>query len=533
MISKFALLSVTDKSGLDEFANSLLSLDYTILSTGGTAKFLSDHKIPYTSVSDYTGQMEILDGRVKTLHPKIHGGILARRDNPTDNKEMLDCGFSNIDVVVVNLYPYKEKRLEFDTNGKLTEDDLIEFIDIGGPTLLRASAKNYKYVYSVIDPADYNQVVSVLKSENDSEALSCRKKLASKVFVNTASYDLAIAEFLSREDSSCKSSTESQYTGIVLEKVQPLRYGENPHQKAAWYKPFGVKNKSAFNQIQGKELSFNNINDLYAAVSLTLDLTKVFKDEPTCVVIKHANPCGIALGKDTLDATQKAISCDPMSAFGGIISLNKTLDKETAELLASSFYEVIVAPSISEEARTILSSSQRKLRIRILDVCHKTLQEGKDSYPEIKTLINTALVQNQDTTLGGKESWNWVNGESFNQEDEKDALLAWTAVKHVKSNAIVLAKNGLVIGIGAGQMNRFDSTELAILRAKRHDHDPQGSIAASDAFFPFGDTVESLYRGGIKAVLQPGGSIKDQEVIDTAKKLDVKMIFTGTRHFKH
>jgi phosphoribosylaminoimidazolecarboxamide formyltransferase/IMP cyclohydrolase len=530
MTSKFALLSVTDKSGLNEFANSLIALGFSILSTGGTAKYLSDHHIPYSSVSDYTGQMEILDGRVKTLHPKIHGGILARRDNLTDNKEMLDCGFSNIDVVVVNLYPYKEKRVEFDTNGKLTEDDLIEFIDIGGPTLLRASAKNYKYVYSVIDPSDYKEIVSVLKSGSDTKALSCRKRLASKVFVNTASYDLAIAEFLSREDSTCKSSTESQYTGIVLEKVQPLRYGENPHQKAAWYKPFGVKNKSAFSQLQGKELSFNNINDLYAAVSLTLDLNKVFKDHPTCVVIKHANPCGIAIGKDTLDATNKAISCDPMSAFGGIISVNMTLDKETAEVLTKSFYEVIVAPEISEDAQAILAT---KKNLRVLNVCLKTLQEGKENYPEIRTLIDTALVQNQDTTLGTKESWNWVNGESFNQEDEKDALLAWTAVKHVKSNAIVLAKNGLVIGIGAGQMNRFDSTELAILRAKRHDHDPQGSIAASDAFFPFGDTVESLHRGGIKAVLQPGGSIKDQEVIDTAKKLDVKMIFTGTRHFKH
>jgi phosphoribosylaminoimidazolecarboxamide formyltransferase/IMP cyclohydrolase len=219
-----------------------------------------------------------------------------------------------------------------------------------------------------------------------------------------------------------------------------------------------------------------------------------------------------------------------MSAFGGIISVNMTLDKETAEVLTKSFYEVIVAPEISEDAQAILAT---KKNLRVLNVCLKTLQEGKENYPEIRTLIDTALVQNQDTTLGTKESWNWVNGESFNQEDEKDALLAWTAVKHVKSNAIVLAKNGLVIGIGAGQMNRFDSTELAILRAKRHDHDPQGSIAASDAFFPFGDTVESLHRGGIKAVLQPGGSIKDQEVIDTAKKLDVKMIFTGTRHFKH
>lgn len=530
MKSKFALLSVTNKDGLADFAKSLTELGYTILSTGGTAKFLTENGINYLSVSDYTGQHEILDGRVKTLHPKIHGGILARRDNTTDNQEMLDCGFSNIDIVVVNLYPYKEKRKEFDEYKKLTEDDLIEFIDIGGPTLLRASAKNYKYVYSIIDPADYNEAVSVLKTSNEDQALLFRKKLASKVFVNTASYDLAIAEFLSREESDSKTSTESQYTGIVLEKVQPLRYGENPHQKAAWYKPFGGKSKSAFNQLQGKELSYNNINDLYAAVSLTLDLTKVFKDEPTCVVIKHANPCGIAIGKDSFDATQKAISCDPMSAFGGIISLNKTLDKETAELLASSFYEVIIAPSISDDAKVILAA---KKNLRVLDVCYKTLREGKDSYPEIKTLIDTALVQNQDTTLGGEESWKWVNGENFSKEDTLDALLAWTAVKHVKSNAIVLAKNGLVIGIGAGQMNRFDSTELAILRAKRHDHDPQGSIAASDAFFPFGDTVESLHRGGIKAVLQPGGSIKDQEVIDTAKRLQVKMIFTGTRHFKH
>ncbi len=531
MNEKFALLSVTDKSNLAEFAKSLINLGYTILSTGGTAKYLSSNGINYQSVSDFTGQMEILDGRVKTLHPKVHGGILARRDNANDLKEMLECGFPFIDVLAVNLYPYKQKRMEFDQEGKLTEDDLIEFIDIGGPTLLRASAKNYKYVYSVIDPSDYSKAISILEKAEPKEALSFRKKLASKVFVNTASYDLSIAEFLSREDADSRTATESKYTGIVLEKVQPLRYGENPHQKASWYKPFGSnKSLSAFNQFQGKELSYNNINDLYAAVSLTLDLIKAFGDKPNCVVIKHANPCGIAIGANALEATEKAISCDPMSAFGGIISLNTPVDKQTAEVLSSSFYEVIVAPSFDSDAKEILAT---KKRLRVLDVCHKTLTQGKDIYPEIKTTIDTALVQNQDTTLGQKESWKWVNGTEFSKEDEQDALLAWVAVKHTKSNAIVLAKNGLVIGIGAGQMNRFDSTELAILRAKRHDHDPVGSIAASDAFFPFGDTVESLHRGGIKAVLQPGGSLKDEEVIDTAKRLDMKMIFTGTRHFKH
>lgn len=530
MNQKFALLSVTDKTNLDKFAKNLCELGYSILSTGGTAKFLASKGIPYISVSEHTGQKEILDGRVKTLHPKIHAGILSRRDNETDQKEMRECDFSYIDVIAVNLYPFREKRTEADSLGELSEDDLIEFIDIGGPTLLRASAKNYKYVYSVIDPADYDEVIANLALPAN-ETLKFRKRLSAKVFVNTASYDLAIAEYLSREEEDSRSASESQYTGIVLEKIQNLRYGENPHQKASWYKPFGSKDKlSAFTQLQGKELSFNNINDLYAAVSLTLDLNRVFKDSPTCVVIKHANPCGIALGETLLDATTKAISCDPMSAFGGIISLSEEVNKETAELLTSSFYEVILAPSYSEDAKQVFLS-KKNLRVLVADL--NDLASGKNNFPEIRTLIDTALVQNQDTFLNQEESWKWVSGEGFTKEETEDAMLAWIAVKHVKSNAIVLAKDGMVIGIGAGQMNRFDSTELSILRAKRHEHNPAGSIAASDAFFPFGDTVESLHRGGIKAVLQPGGSIKDQEVIDTAQKLNVRMIFTGTRHFKH
>ncbi len=534
-MNKYALISVTDKTGLDIFGKKLIDLGYTILSTGGTAKYLTDCGIENLSVSEFTGQDEILDGRVKTLHPKIHAGILARRDNSSDRSQMDKASFEYIDIVVVNLYQFKKKREEFfsaDDKDKLSLAEMIEFIDIGGPTLLRASAKNFSYVYSIVDPEDYELVIDSLN--NPEQGIKLRKKLAAKVFATTSSYDLSIANFLGREDLSDPSEL-SEYSGVMLQKIEDLRYGENPHQKAAWYQEFSGSKKlleQGLVQIQGKELSYNNINDLTAALQLTLDCNKALKSVPHAVVLKHANPCGVAISNNLQTALTNAINCDPVSAFGGIVSLNREVGEEVAKLLTSSFYEVIIAPSFSAAALEVFSV-KKNLRIVSCDFDKFNHSKSVSSSFMLKTVGDSYLLQSKDEVIDDISSFETSVGGELTDQEMLDAQLAWVTVKHVKSNAIVIAKDSCVIGIGAGQMNRLDSTKLAISRASRHGFTTDGAVAASDAFFPFADNIIELSNSGISVIVQPGGSIRDNEVIEEVSKSGIKMILTNRRHFNH
>ena len=528
-MKKYALLSVTNKSGVISFARKLIDLGYVILSTGGTAKALSDEGVSYLSVAEFTSQKEIMDGRVKTLHPMIHGGILARRKEDLDLEELSSLGSGLIDVVAVNLYPFVEV-LRNSLRSK-TQAEMIEYIDIGGPTMLRAAAKNCEDVYSVIDPEDYNSVVENLQNGGEIAAVF-RKNLAAKVFAHIASYDLCIAKYLSRDEEVMGEHVMSEYDGLVHQRLQPLRYGENPNQKAAWYAPISDRtNKISLRQLQGKELSYNNVNDIYAAAELALDLRKVFSENSSVVVIKHANPCGVAINADQLIAFRKAISCDPVSAFGGIIAFTSKLSQSVAEDIVGSFYEVILAPSFEEGAVRVLAE---KKNLRVVEIDYEQLQESRCLNNQLKTVIEGSLVQSHDLGVPDFSSLEWVSGKGFQSEQQQtDALLAGVVCKHVKSNAIVLASQGLAIGIGAGQMNRVDSSRFAISRAESNNHVVKGSVVASDAFLPFSDNIDVFAKAGISLVVQPGGSIRDREVIDAAIAKGVDMVFTGQRFFRH
>lgn len=511
---KRALISVSDKTGIAEFAKELENLGYEILSTGGTFKALTEAGIKAVEVSDITGFPECLDGRVKTLHPKIHAGILAMRSNEEHMKQIEELGVDPIDIVAINLYPFKQTVLKEGTE----LEEAIENIDIGGPTMIRAAAKNYQDVAVIIDPADYQTVVQELKTEG-SVSKKTKFRLAYKVFEHTAHYDSLISKYL-RDQIGEELFPEA--LSLTFEKVQEMRYGENPHQKAAFYKEVGHFDGclTAAKQLHGKELSYNNINDANGA----LDLVKEF-DCPAAVAVKHANPCGVGIGENIYDAYMKAYEADPVSIFGGIVALNREVDAKTAEELHKIFLEIVIAPSYTKEALEILES---KKNIRILEL-PEIAKKNNSAMLDMKKVAGGLLVQELNCELLGEELKCVTDRQPT--KDEMEALMfAWKVVKHTKSNAIVLTDKDKTIGVGPGQTNRITALELAI---KYGGDKVKGSVMGSDAFFPFPDCVEAAAKAGITAIIQPGGSIRDQESIDECNKHGIAMVFTGMRHFKH
>ena len=505
-MGKLALLSVSDKSNIIEFAQELINLEYGIIATGNTAKLLSSKGINVTEVSNFTGFPEIFDGRVKTVHPKILGGILYRRDNKSDKKEADENGIAPVDIVCVNLYPFV-KTVE---NPDSDLETIIENIDIGGPTLIRASAKNYKYVSILTNPSQYSAFVEELKRNEIS--LETRKKLAVEAFSHTAFYDTYISKFLEEKFFYPTSSFK-----INLIKEKDLRYGENPHQKASLYGNF----HSYFEVFHGKELSYNNIMDLVAAVELVEDLGM-----NTCAIIKHMNPAGAAKGKDSLEAYQRALKCDPVSAFGGIVTFTSIVDEPVAELLNDIFLEIICAPDYTQSAVEVLTKKKNR---RLL----KQLKSVRESSVCFRNIPGGAIIQDADHITLDKSLLKTVTNKKPSETELEDLYFAWIAAKHTKSNAIVFVKDEATLGIGGGQMSRLDSAKIAAMKAEEYGLDLKGSVAASDAFFPFPDTLLEIIKCGATSVIQPGGSVRDNEVIEAANQNNISMVFTSLRHFKH
>ncbi|MGY8985103.1 MAG: bifunctional phosphoribosylaminoimidazolecarboxamide formyltransferase/IMP cyclohydrolase [Sphingomonadales bacterium] len=520
---KRALLSISDKSGLLDLAKALSKKGVEILSTGGSAKVIRAAGIEVKEVADHTGFPEMMDGRVKTLHPKIHGGILALRDKDAHTKAMNDHNIDQIDLVVINLYPFEKTvatGADFET--------CIENIDIGGPAMVRSAAKNYKFVTIITDPSDYGMVIEEI-NKNGGTTIETRKKLAAKAFNKTGAYDVAIATWFAQEGGE-EFPDKVVFSGS---KVQICRYGENPHQSAAFYK--NEENRPGIStayQHQGKELSYNNLNDTDAAFELVSEFDPSIA---TVAIIKHANPCGVAMGETLLEAYQKALMCDPISAFGGIVALNRTLDPQTAAEISKVFTEVIIAPEISPEALELLSA---KKSLRVLST--NGLADPTQGARILKTVAGGYLLQNRDTGRVTKEELKVVTKRRPSDAELSDLLFAFQVSKHVKSNAIVYVKDGMTVGVGAGQMNRKDSSRIAALRAEeaskaagKTESLAKGSVVASDAFFPFADGLMEAANAGATAVIQPGGSMRDDEVIKAADEAGIAMVMTGMRHFKH
>lgn len=515
-----ALISVSDKTGIVEFAKELISLGIEIISTGGTYKTLQDAGIKVTGISEVTNFPECLNGRVKTLHPNIHAGILAMRSNSEHMKQLSDLNIETIDLVVVNLYPFKQTILK----ENVTRQEAIENIDIGGPTMLRSAAKNYQDVAVIVDPKDYEKVLNELK-ETKEVSLQTKFYLCSKVFNHTAHYDTLISNYMKKE---LKDYSLPDTFTMTYEKIQEMRYGENPHQKAAFYKEVqradGLLTSAV--QLHGKELSFNNINDTNGA----LELLKEF-DEPAVVACKHSNPCGVGISYNIYDAYMKAFDSDPTSIFGGIVVFNREIDKKTAEEINKIFVEIIAAPSYEEKAIEILKS---KKNIRLLQIENISQKQDENAY-DIKKVAGGILVQTIDSKLFPEEELKNVTSAVPTEQEMKDLLIAWKIVKHTKSNAITIVKNGQSVGIGPGQVNRIWACKQAIEHAYEFlgKDSTKGAVLASDAFFPFPDCVEEAAKAGITSIIQPGGSIKDDESINMCNKHNISMVFTGMRHFKH
>jgi phosphoribosylaminoimidazolecarboxamide formyltransferase / IMP cyclohydrolase len=511
-LKKRALLSVSDKTNLVPFAEGLEKLGYELISTGGTLKTLKEAGLNALPVSAITNFEEILDGRVKTLHPYIHAGLLARRDEASHIEQLNERDITPIDVVVVNLYPFKETIAKPD----VTEEDAIENIDIGGPTMLRAASKNFRDVTVVVDPEDYDATLTNLADNGGTVAF--RKTLAAKVFRHTANYDAMIANYFVEITGEEDPETFTQ----TFEKVQSLRYGENPHQHAAFYKEGNVKGASIANakQLHGKELSYNNIQDANAALEIVLE----FNDQPAAVAVKHMNPCGVGIGETIEQAFQKAYDADPVSIFGGIVALNEEVDEATANILKDIFLEIVIAPSFSSKALEILTV---KPNIRLLET---PMEINTNDTKKVVSVIGGLLVQDRDNGVVTADSVEVVTERAPSEEELKELLFAWKVVKHVKSNAIVVAKDNQTIGVGAGQMNRVGAANIAFEQA---GDKTIGAVLASDAFFPMPDTVENAAKAGIKAIIQPGGSKRDQDSIDECNKHGIAMVLTNMRHFKH
>lgn len=516
---KQALLSVSDKTGIVEFARELVGLGYHILSTGGTAKLLAKEGVEVEEVSHYTGFPEMLDGRVKTLDPHIHAGILARRCVPEHMKAIADHKIDPIDIVCVNLYPFEQTIARPDCTFAMA----IENIDIGGPTMIRAAAKNHESVAVIVDPADYSKVIEEIKAEGAVGAKT-RLALAKKVFAHTARYDGAITNFLTSLDEN--NERTKKYPEVLTRqwvKVQDMRYGENPHQSAAFYREHFIAPGllAGYRQVQGKELSYNNIADSDAA----WDAVRSF-EQPACVIMKHANPCGVAIGVSVPEAYDKAFRTDPKSAFGGIIAFNREVDAQTAAAIANQFAEVIIAPAYSDDALAVFA---QKKNLRVLIVANGVSHNDF----EFKRVGGGVLVQTPDTQLCPEDQLKVVTKKQPTSAQIADMMFAWNVARFVKSNTIVYARGGMTLGVGAGQMSRVDSAKIAAMKAEEFGHDLKGCAVASDAFFPFRDGLDVVIDHGAGCVIQPGGSIRDDEVIAAADERGIVMVFTGERHFRH
>lgn len=510
-MTKRALISVANKEGIEIFARGLVDLGYEIISTGGTLRTLQKADVPAIAVDEVTGFPEILDGRVKTLHPFIHGGLLADASNENHMEQLQEMGIQPIDVVVANLYPFKETLQNTDASSK----DIIENIDIGGPSMLRAAAKNAESTLVIVDPDDYTPVLEMMKA--DDITFQKRQEMAAKVFRHTAQYDVLIADYFTEQTGTVFPETYS----VTYEKVQGLRYGENPHQQAAFYeeplsKHIGI---SSAKQLHGKELSYNNIQDANAALEILSEF-----NTPAAVALKHMNPCGVGVGKTLYDAFEKAYLGDTTSIFGGIVALNREVDADVADKLAAIFLEIVIAPSFSEDA---LERLTEKKNIRLLTI---DMEKEEAPYKKIVTVKGGALIQENDWKDIHTDDLNVPTTRKPTEKEMTDLLFAEKVVTHVKSNAIVLVKDGQTIGVGAGQMNRVGAAKIAIEQAGEK---ARGAVVASDAFFPMPDTVEACAKAGVTAIIQPGGSKKDQESIDSCDSNGIAMVFTGTRHFKH
>jgi phosphoribosylaminoimidazolecarboxamide formyltransferase/IMP cyclohydrolase len=519
-----ALISVSDKTGVLEFAQALSSMGVKILSTGGTAKLLAEAGVEVTEVSDYTGFPEMLDGRVKTLHPKVHGGILGRRDLPEHLAKMAEHGIKTIDLVCVNLYPFEATI----ANADCTLEDAIENIDIGGPTMVRSAAKNWAHVSIVTDSSDYTALIDEMRAGHGSLSRSTRFMLAKKAFTHTAAYDGAISNYLTalvdgEPGGKMERSLFPNRLNMQFTKVQDMRYGENPHQSAAFYRDLVPASGTIahYRQLQGKELSYNNIGDADAA----WEAVKTF-DGPACVIVKHANPCGVAVADTPLNAYRLALATDRTSAFGGIIAFNCEVDEAAVAEVTGQFLEVLIAPSFTPEAQALIAG---KKNVRVLEV---PLGNSANRF-ELKRVGGGLLVQSPDVRNVLPSELTVVTRRAPTEQEKSDLLFAWRVAKYVKSNAIVFARNGQTAGIGAGQMSRVDSTRIAARKAADAELSLIGAAAASDAFFPFRDGVDVIAEQGIKAIIQPGGSMRDAEVIAAADEHGIAMVLTGVRHFRH
>ena len=507
-----ALLSVSDKTGIVDLARGLTQLGWEIISTGGTSRALRDAGLAPRDVSDVTGFAEMLDGRVKTLHPAVHGALLARRDRPEHMQALSEQNIVPIDLVAVNLYPFRATAAR---NG-VSPADVIEQIDIGGPSMLRSAAKNFDAVTVIVEPRDYGRVLAAFQANDDD--LDLRRILAEKAFAHTSAYDAAIASWFAQQRDEKFPETVT----LSSTRQQKLRYGENPDQAAAFYVDFPGAGLASLVQRGGKELSFNNLLDLEGAL-LTID---PYKNETACAIIKHTTPCGLAVGTSAIDAYRKALACDPVSAFGSVIAFTVPVDAATADAVSSLFVEVIVGPSFSDEAVEILG---RKKNLRVL--------EGRAAWTphslDYKRVRGGVLVQERPHTVIDDEGWKVMTTREPTAEERRDLLFVWRAVAAVKSNAIVLARDGATIGIGAGQMSRVDAAFLAVHKAQQQGHETKGAVLGSDAYFPFRDGVDQAADAGVTAIVQPGGSIRDAEVIAAANERGITMIFTGKRQFRH
>lgn len=515
---EWAILSVSDKRGLVDFARGLADLGIRILSTGGTGRALAEAGIPYTPVSEHTGFPEILDGRVKTLHPRIHGGLLARHEDPAHRKTLEEHGIPPIGLVAVNLYPFVKTV----SREGVTVEEAVENIDIGGPTMVRAAAKNHATVTVVVDPDDYAAVLEELRSQGGETTLETRRRLAKKAFAHTAGYDAAIATYFESLVSGTEGMPETLHLSLVREAE--LRYGENPHQRAALYRPVSAEATGLVGaeQLHGKQLSFNNYLDLQAAWALVSELA-----ETACAIIKHNNPCGVALGASPREAYERALECDPVSAFGSIVAFNRTVTRDAAESVVELFVEAVIAPDYEEGALEVLKT-KKNLRIMRLPL-ERAAGDAVGPF-DLKRIQGGILAQDKDQYYVAAKDLKVVTRRKPTEEEIAEMLFAWVVCKHVKSNAIVYTRERRTLGVGAGQMSRVDSARLAAEKAR---FPLEGAVMASDAFFPFRDGIDEAASRGIRAVIQPGGSVRDAEVIQAADEHDMAMVFTGIRHFRH
>lgn len=517
MVDRAALVSVSNKSGLEQIAKAVHEAGYTILASGGTAAYIHEHGLPVLPVEEYTGQKELLDGRVKTLHPKIHAGILARRDNPDDLAQLESAGAMQIDLVICNLYPFEE---QLEQNAGRSFDEMIEYIDIGGPSLLRAAAKNHKWVWVVTDPVDYSKVADHLKEPDSSSAGSVRLALATKVYELTSHYDSLINNYLVGQAEAESQGSFPERKTLALTRAEVLRYGENPHQEAALYREPGFT--VDWVQHGGKALSYNNWLDLSAAHAAIAG----FADEKPCaLVVKHLNPCGAARGKDLVEALKRARECDPRSHFGGIIAFNQRVELPAAQAVRESFTEIVLAPEFSPEA---LAEFGKSKNLRVLEV-------GLGERPafELRSVLGGVLMQGVDSSVCAVDEAELVTSRTLSDQERRDLEFAWSICSHIRSNAVCVIKDEMTLAVGGGQMSRIDAVEIGLLKAKTHGHSLEGAVAASDAFFPFEDGIEALANVGVVAIITPRGAKRDPEVSKRADELGVSLVYASERHFRH